>query len=82
MWTRCHSKEFEMHRTVFLFAPQGSGKSRHAEQISAMLGCVGIVEDWSYGQPVKEDHLHLSNDHPPVGQGLIQRVGPACSAKS
>jgi hypothetical protein len=51
-----------MDRTAFVFAPQGSGKTRHAEQLCVQLGCMGIVDDWWPGQPIKPDHLHLSND--------------------
>lgn len=47
--------------SFFLFGPQGSGKSRNAQQLAELLGCTSIVDEWQPGQPVPEGALVLSN---------------------
>lgn len=35
--------------TVFVFAPQGAGKTANAEALRAMFGCTSVVDDWEIG---------------------------------
>lgn len=35
--------------TVFVFAPQGAGKTANAEALRAMFGCSSVVDDWKIG---------------------------------
>lgn len=51
-------------QTVFVFAPQGSGKSRHAEALRSMFGCTVIVDDWDGISEVPSGALVLSNIDP------------------
>lgn len=56
--------------TVFVFAPQGAGKTANAEALRAMFGCTSVVDDWS-GSVVPDGALVLSSLHP---FDLIERV--------
>lgn len=56
--------------TVFVFAPQGSGKTANAEALREMFGCTSVVDDWS-GSVVPDGALVLSSLHP---FDLIERV--------
>lgn len=35
--------------TVFVFAPQGAGKTANAEALRAMFGCTSVMDDWEIG---------------------------------
>lgn len=54
-----------MHKQItILTAPQGWGKTRHAQQWKAQHGCTSVVDDWFPGQALKAGALHLTNAHP------------------
>lgn len=47
--------------TVYVSAPQGAGKSQHAEALRAMFGCTSIVDEWDGISPVQSGALVLTN---------------------
>jgi len=53
---------------VFVIAPQGHGKTRHAQALAAMFECTSIVEDWDGVSNVPNGALVLSNVLPARGQ--------------
>ena len=55
--------------TVVIIAPQGAGKSRHAETLRAMFGCTSIVDEWDGVTPLPPGALALTN---------TQIAEPAC----
>jgi len=55
---------------VFVFAPQGRGKTRHAQALAAMFECTSIVEDWDGVSDVPDGALVLSNSLPAAVDGL------------
>ena len=50
--------------TVFVFAPQGAGKTINAEALRVMFGCTSVVDDWSQGSFITDGALVLSSLHP------------------
>ena len=46
--------------TVFVCAPQGAGKTLHAEAIAKMFGCTSIVDEWTPGDEVPAGALVLT----------------------
>lgn len=46
---------------VVVSAPQGAGKSRHAERLREMFGCRCIVDDWDGRSDVPDGALVLTN---------------------
>lgn len=46
---------------VYVFAPQGRGKTRHAAALAELLGCTTVVDDWDGESPVPAGALVLSN---------------------
>lgn len=46
--------------TVYVSAPQGAGKTRHAEALCALFGCTGIVDEWDGSSPVPPGSLVLT----------------------
>lgn len=54
---------------VVISAPQGAGKTRHAEQLREMFGCTCIVDDWDGCSVPPPGALVLT--HLPVDQALV-----------
>ena len=48
-------------KTIILSAPQGWGKTTHADALQAHFGCIGVVDCWHAGLAIKAGHLHLTN---------------------
>lgn len=51
-------------KTIILTAPQGWGKTRHAQQWMSRYGCNSVVDEWFPGQAMKAGALHLTSAHP------------------
>lgn len=47
--------------TVYVSAPQGTGKSRNAKALQVMFGCTSIVDDWDGVSPVSAGALVLTH---------------------
>ena len=47
--------------TVYVFAPQGAGKTRNAAALCEMFGCNSIVDEWDGISPVPSGALVLTN---------------------
>lgn len=49
--------------TVFVSAPQGAGKTRHAEALREMFGCTSIIDDgaWDGSSDVPAGALVLTH---------------------
>lgn len=56
-------------RTAILSMPQGSGKTRIAEQLAPLIGCGGVIEEWWPGQLLRRGALHLT--HAPADEVLL-----------
>jgi hypothetical protein len=50
--------------TVYVSAPQGAGKSRHAETLRQLFGCTQIVDEWDGSSAVPAGSLVLTNIAP------------------
>jgi len=50
--------------TVFVFAPQGAGKTANAEALRAMFGCTAVVDGWEGDLPLRDGTLVLSSLNP------------------
>lgn len=59
--------------TVYVCAPQGAGKTRHAKALQAMFGCTSIVDEWDGESPVPAGALVLSNVMP-AGEPVCEAV--------
>ena len=46
---------------VVISAPQGAGKTQHAERLREMFGCRCIVDDWDGHSAVPDGALVLTN---------------------
>lgn len=51
----------ENPRIVYVCAPQGAGKTRHAEALREMFGCSCIVDEWDGISEVPDGALVLTN---------------------
>lgn len=51
---------------VYVFAPQGRGKTRHAAELAELLDCNTIIDDWDGQSPVPNGALVLTNLLPPM----------------
>lgn len=49
---------------VIFSAPQGWGKTRKARQLATEFGCKHLKDEWTCGDPMQKDTLHLTNEHP------------------
>jgi hypothetical protein len=49
--------------------PQGSGKTRIAEQLAPRIGCRSVIDEWWPGQPLRQGALHLT--HAPAEEVLL-----------
>ncbi len=47
---------------VIVYAPQGSGKTLHAQALMQHFGCSALIDEWRTGTPVLENALALTND--------------------
>jgi len=56
--------------SVIFVAPQGAGKNLHRSKLQAHFGCSRVVDEWTPGQPVQQDALHLAHEAPPKGVKL------------
>jgi len=45
---------------VYVFAPQGAGKSTHAAELARLLGCTSVVDEWDGSSPVPDGALVLA----------------------
>lgn len=50
--------------TVIFSAPQGWGKTRKARQLATEFGCKHWKDEWTCGEPMQANTLHLTNEHP------------------
>jgi len=50
-----------MNRTIIIVAPQGSGKTQHAQKLKEKLGCTRIVDEWDGQTPLRPGDLALTN---------------------
>lgn len=50
-----------MNRAIIIVAPQGAGKTQHAQALKAKLGCTHIVDEWDGRSPLKPGDLALTN---------------------
>lgn len=66
--------------TVFVSAPQGAGKSRHAETLRQLFGCTQIVDEWDGSSAVPPGSLVLTNIAPVAGGGEHGVTVPGSSA--
>lgn len=48
-------------KTVILYAPQGWGKSTHAELFRLAFGCESVVDEYAPQDPLTPGALHLTN---------------------
>jgi len=48
-------------QTIIIQAPQGAGKTEHAEALREYFGCTGIVEGWPGEGSLEPGALHLTN---------------------
>lgn len=57
-----------MKRSVIVYGPQGSGKSRHAEKLRQHFGMDRIIDDWNGSDPFPRDGALLltNNPHPQI----------------
>jgi hypothetical protein len=60
--------------SFFLFAPQGAGKTRNAQQIAELLGCTTVVDDWRPGLAVPAGALVLTNQMPGEAIDALRQV--------
>lgn len=49
---------------VIFSAPQGWGKTRHAQDLAIRYNCTSVIDEWSPGDPIKPGALHLTSTHP------------------
>jgi|AZIG01.1.fsa_nt_gi hypothetical protein len=59
---------------LILYAPQGAGKTRHAEALRKHYGCVRVVDDWKVGDLAGEGDLMLTNDESVLTAAVRRRV--------
>lgn len=65
-----------------LVGPQGSGKSKRAAEIAALLGATEVVDEWDGISPVPAGALAVTNSipvrasAPPVDAGPVSHVVP------
>ncbi|MGL4197611.1 MAG: hypothetical protein ACRCSX_07605 [Allorhizobium sp.] len=45
---------------VYVFAPQGAGKSTHAAELAERFGCTTVVDDWDGASAVPDGALVLA----------------------
>lgn len=53
-----------MHKNpnaVYIFAPQGSGKTRNADLLAQLLGCDTVMDNWDGVSPAPDRCLVLTN---------------------
>ena len=46
--------------SVYVFAPQGAGKSTHAAELAQLFGCTTVVDEWDGTSEVPDGALVLS----------------------
>lgn len=59
---------------VIVYAPQGAGKTTHAEALRKHYGCVRVVDDWKVGDLTCEGDLMLTNDESVLTAAVRRRV--------
>lgn len=59
---------------VIVYAPQGAGKTTHAEALRKHYGCVRVVDDWHVGGLTCEGDLMLTNDEQVLTAAVRRRV--------
>lgn len=59
---------------VIVFAPQGAGKTTHAEALRKHFGCTRVVDDWQVGDLTGEGDLMLTNDEQVLTAAVRRRV--------
>lgn len=52
-------------KTVVVYGPPGSGKTRHAPELLARFGCLAIVDPWDGRSPLRRGDLALTQCAPP-----------------
>lgn len=60
---------------LIVYAPQGAGKTTHAEALRKHYGCARVVDDWHLGDKVCEGDLMLTNDESVLTAAVRRRVG-------
>jgi hypothetical protein len=53
-----------MTRTVIVYGPPASGKTRNAAALARHFGCRQIIDDWDDSLPIERGALHLTNVTP------------------
>lgn len=46
---------------VMVYAPQGRGKTAHADALCAVFGCTSVLDDWDGIAPIPEGALVLTS---------------------
>lgn len=68
--------------SVYVYAPQGQGKTASSAELAALLGCGSIVDNWDGIAPVPDNALVLTNIRPtfpcPVD---LSRLDPEWAAR-
>lgn len=59
---------------LIVYAPQGAGKTMHAEALCKHYGCVRVVDDWMVGELTGEGDLMLTNDESVLTSAVRRRV--------
>ena len=72
-----------MNKSVVVYGPQGTGKTRHAQALAKHFGVSKIVDEYS-GGPLKPreltDTLFLALDRPSWADDLSRQVIPIADA--
>jgi len=48
-------------KTVIIYAPQGTGKTKHAEALRKHFGCTKVIDGWPGEGAFEPGALHLTN---------------------
>lgn len=64
-----------MNKTVFIYGPQGCGKTRHADDLARFFRVDRVIDGFDWDQPVPLlNCLVLTHDTPPVELDFARRV--------
>lgn len=55
---------------MYVFAPQGAGKSTHAAELAQLFGCTTVVDEWDGTSEVPDGALVLAQ----LGIGLLPKA--------
>ncbi|MCP5197012.1 MAG: hypothetical protein H6974_09535 [Gammaproteobacteria bacterium] len=49
------------NQPIIIYGPQGCGKTQHAEQFRELFHTQRVIDDWSWGDPLLEGDMALTN---------------------